>query len=392
MKKILMSVVALAAGWAAFTLLPAQEPAPVGTKMKVAVKGAVGFAAPVTGAPYSATAITETTQTLGDGNRILQSQSQKVFRDSQGRERSEELTSGGVSTITISDLVANTGYRLNPQNRTAVQTPATAVALAGAVGALTTLRVAGGGQIVINNWAIAPQPPGGSAKTETLPSQTIEGISATGTRTTSTIPAGEIGNQLPISIVDETWYSPDLKMNIMTKHSDPRTGENVFRLTQINRAEPDPQLFQLPADYTVTGGGRGGTVAVVGGRGAGAGDGVGGGRGRGPAPQAVVAPPPPTPPGFNRIGGPVMMSKLITKVDPQYTDEARKAKWQGSVTLNVLIDETGKPTDITVAKPLGLGLDEQAMLAVWQWRFQPTLLNNAPVKVQTSIDVQFKLQ
>ncbi|HEY4364804.1 MAG TPA: energy transducer TonB [Bryobacteraceae bacterium] len=383
MKKILMSVVALASGWAAFTLLPAQEPAPVATKMKVAIKGTVGFGTPVTGAPYSAVAITETTQTLGDGNRIIQSESQRVYRDSQGRERSEQLTANGVSTITISDFEAKTAYRLNPQDRTAVQTPATAVALARAVGALTQFRLSTGGQ-TIEIYGTAPAGGRGgaaqTAKTETLPSLNIEGLSATGTRITSTIPAGEIGNQLPISVVDETWYSPDLKMNIMTKHSDPRTGENTFRLTQISRAEPDPQLFQVPPDYTITGNVAAGAVAVAGGR--------GGGR-SGPAPQAVAVP---AVPGANKVGGAVMMSKLITKVDPQYTDQARAARWQGTVTLDVVIDETGKPTDLKVVKPLGLGLDEQAMMAVVQWRFQPTMLNGTPVKVQTQIEVPFRLQ
>jgi hypothetical protein len=88
----------------------------------------------------------------------------------------------------------------------------------------------------------------------------IEGVQAQGTRTTTTIPAGDIGNERPINIVDERWYSPDLKMSVMTKHSDPRNGETNFQLKNINRSSPPPNLFEVPSDYMVTtgGGGRGG--------------------------------------------------------------------------------------------------------------------------------------
>jgi hypothetical protein len=74
---------------------------------------------------------------------------------------------------------------------------------------------------------------------------------AEGTRSTITIPAGEMGNELPILVVSERWYSPELKMVLMTKHSDPRMGETVYRLTRLQRAEPTHTLFEVPADYTV---------------------------------------------------------------------------------------------------------------------------------------------
>ncbi|HWP52495.1 MAG TPA: hypothetical protein VN476_00095, partial [Pyrinomonadaceae bacterium] len=81
--------------------------------------------------------------------------------------------------------------------------------------------------------------------------QTIEGVPATGSRVTITIPAGQIGNERPIEIVDERWFSKDLQAFVMTKHSDPRSGETVYRLTDISRTEPDRSLFQVPADYEV---------------------------------------------------------------------------------------------------------------------------------------------
>lgn len=90
---------------------------------------------------------------------------------------------------------------------------------------------------------------------ESLGIQVIEGVQAEGTRITITIPAGEIGNERPIVTVNERWYSPELQTVVMTKNSDPRSGETTFRLTNINRNEPDPSLFQVPADYTVKEGG-----------------------------------------------------------------------------------------------------------------------------------------
>jgi TonB family protein len=90
-----------------------------------------------------------------------------------------------------------------------------------------------------------------NVQTENLGKQLVEGVEAEGTRTTKTIPAGEIGNEQPIQIVNERWYSPELQVTVMTRSSDPRVGETTYRLTNIVRAEPSATLFQLPADYTV---------------------------------------------------------------------------------------------------------------------------------------------
>jgi hypothetical protein len=86
-------------------------------------------------------------------------------------------------------------------------------------------------------------------KTESLGRQTVEGVPADGRRTTITIPAGQAGNDLPIQITHETWYSPDLGTTVLSKHSDPRLGETVTRLTNIARAEPPHALFEVPADF-----------------------------------------------------------------------------------------------------------------------------------------------
>ena len=99
-----------------------------------------------------------------------------------------------------------------------------------------------------------------NVKRETLAAQSMNGILASGSRVTRTIPAGTIGNSQAIETVRETWMADDLKVPLMTKVADPRRGTTVTELTNINRSQPDPSLFQIPSDYTVKkapGGGRG---------------------------------------------------------------------------------------------------------------------------------------
>ena len=101
----------------------------------------------------------------------------------------------------------------------------------------------------------APAPP--KPVREKLGSQIVEGVAAEGTRTTLTIPAGEFDNELPMVISHEEWYAPELQMIVLMKHNDPRFGETTFRLTNILRGEPAPELFQLPDGITVVDDGRG---------------------------------------------------------------------------------------------------------------------------------------
>jgi hypothetical protein len=236
---------------------------------------AIGDSAkPVIGAPYTATAITETTQVLADGNRIVNKTESQLARDSQGRTRRQETMSniGPLATNApkmafINDPVEKASYILDLNEKTAqvIKEPAGAhgfaapgtVALAKPgvpAGATVTMErkivVAGGntgaGQRVwVNSNEDASQ-----VKTELLGTQTIEGVSAEGTRTTRTIPAGEIGNEKPLEITSEVWTSPDLKMVVLSKRNDPRIGETVYKLTNIQRADPDPSLFQVPSGFT----------------------------------------------------------------------------------------------------------------------------------------------
>ena len=89
----------------------------------------------------------------------------------------------------------------------------------------------------------------GERQTTTLAPQMMEGVQVEGTRTTVTIAAGAIGNELPIAIVTERWYSPELKTVVLSRRADPRFGETVYRLVNIVRAEPGAELFEIPAGY-----------------------------------------------------------------------------------------------------------------------------------------------
>jgi hypothetical protein len=88
-------------------------------------------------------------------------------------------------------------------------------------------------------------------KSEYLPPKDIEGVSAEGRRTTTTILAGQIGNDRPIVSVSERWFAPKLRVLVLLTHNDPRMGQDTYKLTKISLAEPDPSLFEVPAGYTV---------------------------------------------------------------------------------------------------------------------------------------------
>ena len=208
----------------------------------------------VKGAPYSATAISESAQTLSNGTRITRKTTASVYRDSEGRTR-REMTLDGIRPfataseparlIFISDPVAGVHYVLDQRNRAARK-------MAFPPG---------------NNPPQSRQRPAeaqsaearpAEGKTESLGKQMIEGVEAEGVRSVITIPEGQIGNDRPIEIVSERWDSPALQTVVLSKHNDPRFGETVYRLTNINRAEPARSLFEAPTDYKIEEGGRGG--------------------------------------------------------------------------------------------------------------------------------------
>lgn len=213
----------------------------------------------VTGAPFTGTAVSETVQMLADGNKISHTTQSTIYRDSQGRFRKEvTLTaigplaaSGKARTfVVIQDPVAGTGYILHPEEKVArkIPGPRGSGAAGGAAGGDVFYGVGQRGAMVYHKFAGGPA---ADAKTEDLGTQTIDGVSAQGTRTTRTIAAGEIGNEKPITLVTEKWYSPDLQMVVKSTRNDPRFGTTTYTLTNIQRTEPAASLFTVPQDYTV---------------------------------------------------------------------------------------------------------------------------------------------
>jgi hypothetical protein len=288
----------------------------------------------VKGEPYSADAISESIQILADGNKISRSNTTRMFRDSEGRTRRENVSSNGnggggggftttfstapsaefayfgfgfQDTISIFDPVSNVRYSLNPTAKTARRTKASfgmvegaffgttaqsagvatraqidatrgqlevargqldaaraqmdetnalrkvqveaATARTAQVAALPSLATTVVSDINLAGTLIARGSNAG--KTESLGTRDIEGITAEGTRTITTIQAGAIGNERPIEIVYERWYSKELQLIVYSRHSDPRFGEQIYRLTNVSRNDPDRSLFAPPADYKI---------------------------------------------------------------------------------------------------------------------------------------------
>lgn len=308
---------------------PPTPPTPMAPlEYKVVAEVAASTERIVKGSPFSAESVSESVQTLSDGNRIIRSSTTKMYRSGDGRFRREvSESSGGVlgsvyqvsPSISIIDPVAGFRYSLNPESRTARSTairsapyliaPRTTIGnLTGALtmanaGTLTAqekmnaeldavraaqlaskaskvvleghlatvaaapaaspiavegqrlteaLRAAEAVTVVGNGGALVEGLRSkNNTRTEQLGVQNFEGVDAVGTRTTTTIEAGKIGNERPIEIIYESWYSKDLQMIVYSKHSDPRSGEQTYRLTNINRSEPDPSLFTVPPGYTM---------------------------------------------------------------------------------------------------------------------------------------------
>jgi len=212
----------------------------------------------VTGAPFSGVAVTESTQTLADGNHITHKTQSNVFRDSQGRVRKEITFSGfgpmaasgePKSFVVISDPVAKSNFVLHPDTKVAEQMGHAGHEMKGlARGSAFEEKMQARQEAEIA---------AGTLKKEDLGTQVIGGVSTQGTRLTHTIPAGQIGNEKPILVVHETWFSNDLQIVVMSKRSNPMGGTTTYTLTNIQRTEPAASLFAVPSDYTVKQGGPG---------------------------------------------------------------------------------------------------------------------------------------
>ena len=258
----------------------------------------------VKNAPYSAEAVNEYQQQLADGNQIVSRRSSMNYRDSAGRTRHEVRDeSGAVRNITISDPNEGITYMLRPETKTAIKMGShrdiARIASETARAHIDRIRTNNGERVIIKriereegsaeraaHGAIAPRHeeirirvapdmaargplPGmdrvgpaiagafgdmkwsTKATTKDLGTKEMEGVKVHGKMRSYEIPAGEIGNRNPIVVNSESWYAPDLQVTVLTRHSDPRSGDRIYRLSNIKRDEPAASLFTLPTDYTV---------------------------------------------------------------------------------------------------------------------------------------------
>jgi hypothetical protein len=248
---------------------------PMGARLKILGFEEMHSGKVVAGAPYIAVGVTETTQTLADGTTINRKVQANLFRDGQGRVRRETtlpvigpLVASGKSNsfVMIHDPVAGTAFILHPDTKIADQLPAPRRGMKGP-GAFQGKFESQVQQEIAN----------GTLKKEDLGTQTFNGVAAQGTRYTRIIPVGQIGNDKPITVINETWYSADLQVVVKSTRTDPRFGSTTYTLTNIQRQEPTSILFAVPSDYTVRQGhphGKGNVLYA-------------------PAGQAPVAVPPP---------------------------------------------------------------------------------------------------
>ena len=221
----------------------------------------------IAGAPFTADAATEFTQMLSDGNRIERRFSTSLARDGKGRTRSEQDVamlgplvvlqkgmnwSANSLQVTppqqpeqpprftvITDPVEGVTYTLDERSKEARRNPAK-------IGTQQAPEVK-----KINDKITGRADGANAVIVESLGTRQFDGVSAEGTRITSTIPAGQIGNLNPINLVTERWFSKQLQMAVLITRRDPRSGETIYRLTNIVRTEPPPDLFTVPSDYHI---------------------------------------------------------------------------------------------------------------------------------------------
>lgn len=198
----------------------------------------------VKGNPFSAKVVTESKQVLADGNLIVRNNVASVARDGEGRTRSEQSLrefgpawAGAASVVFIQDPTAAVVYVLEPQSKLARKRAA-----AVAETASQPADIQRG----------APKTEPTSIKTEWIGTQIIEGLQAEGTRITRTLAAGQAGNERVLEIVSDSWFSGELQAIVMNRTTDPRLGETIYRLTEIQRGEPLHSLFEIPAGYSIS--------------------------------------------------------------------------------------------------------------------------------------------
>jgi len=220
----------------------------MGTGFLVGAGGSVGTA----GAPYTATRKTTRVQKLANGTTITHVTTLKEARDSSGRTYHEsrpespmgsEGDSNNFVSVNVHDPVNRTNIFWNSNTKEAIVTHFPEPREIKRIDPIPA-------QAVTQQMPVrAPEPI--KTEREDLGIKTINGVEAKGTRTTRVIPAGREGNDQPIIVTSEHWMAPDLGLVVMSVNDDPRTGTSTMELTDLEKGEPDPALFQVPEGYAV---------------------------------------------------------------------------------------------------------------------------------------------
>ncbi len=321
----------------------------------------------VKGMPFSAKVVLETVSQLQDGTQITHTTYNLDARDSAGRTHNEMRNwvnaEGEEPRLTRVDLY-------DPATRTRTDLfPLTKVARQWVVGTTSALT-----------------PATTNAKPETtkeeIGTDTMEGLPVKGTRVTQTYAAGAMGNDRPLAIVTEYWYAAELRINLLTKRTDPRHGVQTVRVTELVREEPDAAMFAIGEEYKVVNEsgptslaqGPGGTDDRTAMGGAGAASGALNGIAR---------------PG---VGG-VTVPACVYCPTPSFTDAARAAKFSGVVVLRVVVNADGRAENISVMKKAGYGLEQSAIETVRTWQFRPARgPDGNAVAAVVPIEVSFRIK
>lgn len=281
-----------------------------------------GFVAPVKAAPYSAEVFNTLTFPARNGVPEREFfQRRKIFRDSKGRVRTELIAPVGLPggphvLVTLIDQSAGRECFLNTEDRLAH--------------CFSSIPI------------VAPPPVPSDVAIEDLGIKTISGVRVEGTRST----------RRPSNVTSESWFSPELHVNIETKIDDVGRLRNTEATENIRREEPDPRLFEVPTDFKI--------IEETGDR-------------------AVI---------FSGVD--IVNTMLLVRAQPAYTAEARRKHIEGTVTLSLIVGADGVPTDIRVEHSLDAGLDQSAVAAVRQWRWDPARVNGKPSRTLNSVRVNFK--
>jgi TonB family protein len=318
---------------------------------------------PIPGNSFSARVELETTNTLADGSTVTHHTFNLIARDFRGRTHNEFRQWNNPTTGADGKLTYALLYDPDTRTRTYLYPSAKL--------AREYVYPPPSGTKSVS----AKNPLASTLEREDLGTKFSEDLQLTGTRETKTYAAGAVGNSQPLSIVTEYWYSPDLRVNISVKRTDPRYGVQTVEVTNVQRGEPDAAMFEVPPDYKVvneTGNATATSTAPTSTLTNDAASGAAGVLDR------------------VRMGGNAIAAKLVNRVQPEYPELARQSRISGTVRMHAIIGKDGKVQSLTLVSGHPL-LVKAAIDAVSQWRYEPTMLNGSPVEVDTTIDVLFAL-